>query len=28
MRVTIKGGTDVKWSPSIDYLKLVILKIF
>ncbi len=24
-QITITGGTDVRWSPSIDYLKLVIL---
>ncbi len=26
-RITIKGGTDVKWSPPIDYFSHVFLKI-
>ena len=25
VRMTIRGGTDVKWSPPIDYLRLVLL---
>jgi len=27
VEITIKGGTDVKWSPSIDYLQNITLKI-
>jgi RNA 3'-terminal phosphate cyclase (ATP) len=27
MKITIVGGTDVKWSPAIDYIKFVTLPI-
>lgn len=27
VEITIKGGTDVRWSPSIDYFKNIALKI-
>ena len=27
VEITIKGGTDVRWSPSVDYLQNVTLKI-
>ncbi len=27
VRMTIKGGTDVKWSPPIDYMRLVHMRI-
>lgn len=27
VEITIKGGTDVRWSPPVDYLKNVTLKI-
>ena len=27
VNITIKGGTDVRWSPSVDYLRNVTLPI-
>ncbi|MEM0343968.1 MAG: RNA 3'-terminal phosphate cyclase [Thermoplasmata archaeon] len=27
VRMTLKGGTDVKWSPPIDYMRLVLLPV-
>ncbi len=27
LRITVRGGTDVRWSPAIDYLRLVHIPI-
>jgi len=27
VRITVKGGTDVRWSPPIDYMRLVHLQV-